>query len=103
MALSLSYRVASSVLELFQTYGRTDGNGGFAVRSVGMRKLFKENEGDMDIEENRQGIWAQVKGHVCFRKLEISGFVDTEVGGKAVRGLGSDVNRTSCFLLKSNS
>jgi hypothetical protein len=80
MVLSFSYRVASSVLELFQTYGRTDGNGEFDVRSARMRKLFKENRGGVDIGENRLGIEAQIKGHVCWRKFESSSLVDNGVG-----------------------
>jgi hypothetical protein len=65
MALPLLYRVAFSVFELFHTYGRTDGNGECDVRSAGMRKRLKENEVGVDAEEHRQGIQAQIKGHVC--------------------------------------
>jgi hypothetical protein len=68
MVLPLLYRVAFSVFELFHTYGRTDGrtdgNGECDVRSAGMRKRLKENEGSVDAEEHRQGIQAQIKGHV---------------------------------------
>lgn len=30
-----------------------------------MQKRLKENEGGADAEERRQGIQAQIKGHVC--------------------------------------
>jgi len=65
MVLPLLYRVAFSVFELFHTCGRTDGSGECDVRSAGMRKRLKENEGGVDAEEHRQGIRAQIKGHVC--------------------------------------
>jgi len=70
MVLPLLYRVTFSGFELFRTYGRT-GNGERDVRCAGMGKCLKEDEGDVDAEEHRQGIEAQVKRHVCGGNLKV--------------------------------
>jgi hypothetical protein len=50
-----------------------------------LRKRLKENEGDVGAEGHRQGIQAQIKGHVCGGKLKFESYGYWS-GEKPVRG-----------------
>ena len=55
MVLPIPCRVSFSVFRVV-SHIPTDGNGDFDVRSAGIRKRFKENEGGVGTEGNRQEI-----------------------------------------------
>lgn len=78
------------------SYIWTDGNGECDVRSAGMRKRLKENKGGLDAEEHRQGIQAQIKGHVCGGSLKVRALWILK-WGKTSSWLSEAVTTTSCF------
>jgi hypothetical protein len=81
---------------------RTDGNADFDVRSAGMQKRLKRNEGGVDTEGSKQGIKTQIEAHVCGASLKFRVLWVLELM-RTVRGLHNEaVTATSCFLLKSN-